>query len=302
MCMLSCFSHLTLQTCGLSCARLLCPGDSLGKNTGVGCHELLQGVFPTQGLNLCLLCLLLCLWVMLLWHQRIGKSPENSLKVEKVLRALVLSVMWVLQKIICVNHVSKITSPEQGVAAGAFQQHTSLSYHRPSSRGSHTAHGGTLPCCWPCRPPWSQSQVREAAQLCSQPVLAPQRSGWEALGSGPVALARALPPRGASLCPRVPQLRPGCVQPVCIPWAADSLFVSHGLDHCSHVLCPGAASLFLLDVKSHLIPFLTLQSLPLLSITRSSDGSSFNTTLRVWSSPHPLPGEDFPLLYISFCS
>ena len=27
-------------------------GDSLGKNTGVGCHALLQGTFPTQGLNL----------------------------------------------------------------------------------------------------------------------------------------------------------------------------------------------------------------------------------------------------------
>ena len=25
--------------------------DSLGKNTGVGCHFLLQGIFPTQGLN-----------------------------------------------------------------------------------------------------------------------------------------------------------------------------------------------------------------------------------------------------------
>ena len=28
------------------------------KNTGVGCHALLQGIFPTQGLNLRLLCLL----------------------------------------------------------------------------------------------------------------------------------------------------------------------------------------------------------------------------------------------------
>ena len=36
---------------GLQHARLLCPWDSLGKNTGVGCHFLLQGVFLTQGLN-----------------------------------------------------------------------------------------------------------------------------------------------------------------------------------------------------------------------------------------------------------
>ena len=32
-------------------ARLLCPWDSPGKNTGVGCHALLQGIFPTQGSN-----------------------------------------------------------------------------------------------------------------------------------------------------------------------------------------------------------------------------------------------------------
>ena len=32
-------------------ARLLCPWDSPGKNTGMGCHSLLQGIFPTQGLN-----------------------------------------------------------------------------------------------------------------------------------------------------------------------------------------------------------------------------------------------------------
>ena len=39
----------------LCSARLLCPWDSLGKNTGVGCHFLLQEIFPTQGLNLRLL-------------------------------------------------------------------------------------------------------------------------------------------------------------------------------------------------------------------------------------------------------
>ena len=34
--------------------RLLCPWDSPGKNTEVGCHALLQVTFLTQGLNLCL--------------------------------------------------------------------------------------------------------------------------------------------------------------------------------------------------------------------------------------------------------
>ena len=35
----------------VACTKLLCPWDILGKNTGVGCHFLLQGIFPTQGSN-----------------------------------------------------------------------------------------------------------------------------------------------------------------------------------------------------------------------------------------------------------
>ena len=33
---------------------LLCPWNSLGKNTGVGCHFLLQGILKTQGSKPCL--------------------------------------------------------------------------------------------------------------------------------------------------------------------------------------------------------------------------------------------------------
>ena len=40
-----------LKPHGLQPPRLLCPWDFPGKNTGVGCHFLLQGLFPTQGLN-----------------------------------------------------------------------------------------------------------------------------------------------------------------------------------------------------------------------------------------------------------
>ena len=36
---------------GVYPARLLCPWDSPGQNTGVGSGPLLQGIFPTQGLN-----------------------------------------------------------------------------------------------------------------------------------------------------------------------------------------------------------------------------------------------------------
>ena len=48
-------SYLTLWPHGLWPARLLCPWNFPGKNTRMGCHFLLQGIFLTQGWNRCLL-------------------------------------------------------------------------------------------------------------------------------------------------------------------------------------------------------------------------------------------------------
>ena len=49
---------VTTQLCPTLCNPMDCsppgspvPGDSPGKNTGVGCHAFLQEIFPTQGLN-----------------------------------------------------------------------------------------------------------------------------------------------------------------------------------------------------------------------------------------------------------
>ena len=50
-------SCLTLRPCELQWPRS-CPWDSPGGSTRVDFHVLLQGIFPTQGLNLSLLCLL----------------------------------------------------------------------------------------------------------------------------------------------------------------------------------------------------------------------------------------------------
>ena len=60
-------SHIQLcAPLGLQPTSLLCLWDSRRKNTGVGCHVLLQGIFPTQGLNPHLLCLL---------HWKVGSLP-----------------------------------------------------------------------------------------------------------------------------------------------------------------------------------------------------------------------------------
>ena len=78
--------HITFITCfavclvAQSCPTLCDPmdynlpgtsvhGDAPGKNTGVGCHALLQGIFPTQEFNASLLH---CRWTLyLLSHQGI---------------------------------------------------------------------------------------------------------------------------------------------------------------------------------------------------------------------------------------
>ena len=60
----------SLQPYRLYPTRLLCPWDFPGKNTGVGCHFLLQGIFQTQGSNLCLLH---CGWILSCWA--VGEAP-----------------------------------------------------------------------------------------------------------------------------------------------------------------------------------------------------------------------------------
>ena len=70
-------AHGLLATHVLSCsvlsdsaARLLCPWNFPGKNAGVGCHFLLQGIFLTQGSNFHLLHLL---------HRQADSSPPCHL-------------------------------------------------------------------------------------------------------------------------------------------------------------------------------------------------------------------------------
>ena len=60
----------SLRTSGLQPIRLLCPWDFPGRHTRVGCHFLLQGIFPTQGSNPCLLHLL---------HWQVGFLPLSYL-------------------------------------------------------------------------------------------------------------------------------------------------------------------------------------------------------------------------------
>ena len=71
---------LVTQSCPTLCDPMDCSpplssvhGDSPGKNNGVGCHTILQGIFPTQGLNPGLLH---CRWI--LYRLSHGGKPKNT--------------------------------------------------------------------------------------------------------------------------------------------------------------------------------------------------------------------------------
>ena len=73
----ACMHAQSLQSCPTLCNPMDCspPGSSVhgispGKNTGVGCYVLLQRIFLTQGLNLSLLWLLHCQWILYHWATR----------------------------------------------------------------------------------------------------------------------------------------------------------------------------------------------------------------------------------------
>ena len=77
----------SFQSCPTLCSPMDCSswgssvhGDSPGKNTGVGCHALLQGIFPTQGSNPHLLCLLHTQVILYLCHHVGSPMPSIVLK------------------------------------------------------------------------------------------------------------------------------------------------------------------------------------------------------------------------------
>ena len=89
----------SLRPLGLQPARLLCLWDFPGKNTGVGCHFLLQGIFPIQGSNLCLLQLLLWQTDSLPWshlespHWGLGLKYMNLLRWDPNIQSIIASLM-----------------------------------------------------------------------------------------------------------------------------------------------------------------------------------------------------------------
>ena len=89
---------LVAQLCPTLCDPINCspPGSSVhgnspGKNTGVGCHALLQGIFPTQGSNVGLLhCR------QILYQLSYQGSLRDALLTSKVFDILITTAIWFL--------------------------------------------------------------------------------------------------------------------------------------------------------------------------------------------------------------
>ena len=89
---------------GLQPTRLLCPWDCPGKNTGVGCHFPLQGIFQTQGSKRHPL---LGRWIIHYWATREAHREKDILTNRGVSYMVfrVLSTLAVAQKIIRLKQV-----------------------------------------------------------------------------------------------------------------------------------------------------------------------------------------------------
>ena len=102
-------SHVQLfATTWTVAARLLCPWDFPGKNTGVGCHFLLQGNFLTQGSNLSLLhC-----WQILYLQSHQGSPCKHTTRINDLIlitHEVHNIIISVLQSIISEAQRSQIT-------------------------------------------------------------------------------------------------------------------------------------------------------------------------------------------------
>ena len=149
-CVCVCVRRLSWFSCvwllyphGLQSARLLCPWEFLGKNTGVSCQAFLQGNFPTQGSNL-----RLPHCEQILYHWATGEIPFVSILLSKghpsIKHSIVMSqrkqpftfgwalLTWNRELIIhLVDHVTNLPTPQISVTQSCL---CNLSLFYPCSK------------------------------------------------------------------------------------------------------------------------------------------------------------------------
>ena len=151
---------ISLLPCGLLPARLLSPWNFPGKSTGVSCHFLHQGIFPTEGLNLGLLHGRQILYQLTLEKPRklntmihIKKKKKNTLgqsgvysrnprlvQYLKVIQGTSLVVQWLR---LCSNAGGLGSIPSQGTRSHVLQPRI----HMPQLKILHATTNVKDPTC-----------------------------------------------------------------------------------------------------------------------------------------------------------
>ena len=78
-----CYVQICLALCSPMDCRFLCSCDFPGKNPGVDCHFLLQGIFPTQGSNP-----VSCMDRQFLYHCSTWEAPRKCMLSQYLLPSL----------------------------------------------------------------------------------------------------------------------------------------------------------------------------------------------------------------------
>ena len=138
-----CVHAKLLQLCQALCDPMDCSppgssvhGDSPGKNAGVVCHALLQGIFPTQRLNPCLLH---CRWVLYLSHRG---GPYQRISLVQFSRSVV---------------------------SNSLQPHGLQHGRPPSPSPTLGVYPNSCPLSWWCHPTISSSVIPFSSRLQSFP-------------------------------------------------------------------------------------------------------------------------------------
>ena len=80
----------SLQPHGLQPTRLLCPWNFPGKNSGVGCHFLLQGIFPSRDGDQTHISCISCIGRWILSHRATCEAYNKIQQIELLFQCLVI--------------------------------------------------------------------------------------------------------------------------------------------------------------------------------------------------------------------
>ena len=171
-------------------ARLLCPWDAPSKNTGVGFHFVLQGIFPTQGSNPGLLH---CRWILYyLIHQGSPGRSKSSDKPGWESKCLLIppqTQLWVAKESFSEEEGCWALKGSRILITKSMKHNSAGESHRPKPQSRHPMVAGISAknCITRSRDKGAQNSAREVTNQRHYLQQIPRRhlrgylwlKGWE---------------------------------------------------------------------------------------------------------------------------